>query len=133
IWKDDEGRGTSLSLLAMLMAIMGFCGMLWHATERQVGLGFDIGAMVILGSVLATVLANQILNWPPFNALIAGTIIVLLSLIGQDLGLPFLLQKGGGLLPIMVFLVLLAFYKVQQGHERPAKYLLAAAYTLFFG
>lgn len=131
IWKDDEGKGTSLSLLAMLMAIAGFSGMLWHASERQIGLGFDIGAMVMLGGVLATVLANQILNWPPVNAIMVGIIIVLMSLMGQDLGLPFLLQKGGGFLPMMVFLVLLAFYKLQKGHQRPAKYLLSSAYLLF--
>lgn len=133
VWIDDRGRGTSLSLLAGLLAICGLTGVAWHATELHSMLAFDVGAQLILSGVLATVLTHQILHWPPINSVMVGIVIVLLALFGRDLGLPYLLQNGGAFLPMMIFLVLLSFAEVQSGDHVPAKYLLAAAYVLFIG
>lgn len=131
IWLNDQGRGSSLSLLAALLAICGLTGMAWHASEVQIALALDLAAQITLVGVLTTVLANQILGWTPLNSVIVSIIMVLLTLLGRNLGLPFLLQNGGAFLPIMIFLVLLGFNRIQNGHPRPAKYLIASAYTLF--
>lgn len=131
IWLDDRGRGGSLSLLAGLLAICGLTGMAWHASEVQMALAFDIVAQIALIGALVAVLTRQILGWTPLNSVIVAVIMVLLVFLGRDLGLPFLLQNGGALLPLMIFLVLLGFNRIQAGHQRPAKYLIASAYSLF--
>ncbi len=133
VWLDDNGRGTSLSLLAAMLVICGITGMMWHGTELRIALGMDVAAQLAFGAVLITVLSNQILGWIPLNSIMSAVIFVLLVLLGRDLGLPFLLQNGGAFLPMMIYLVLLAFAKIQSGHVRPAKYLLSSAYVLFIG
>ena len=133
IWQDDKGRGTSLTLIAALMVVYGFCSMLWHATEKHVTLALEIGSMAAMGGVLATVLANQILRWTPLNSVMMGIIIVLSTFVGRDLGFPLLLQNGGAFLPMLVFLTALAFIRLHGGATVPAKYLLASGYLLFLG
>jgi len=133
IWMNDRGRGTSLSLMAAMLVVCGMTGMMWHGTELRIALGLDVAAQLAFGAVLVMVLANQILGWIPLNSIMAAVIFLLLVLLGRDMGLPFLLQNGGAFLPMMIYLVVLAFVKIQSGNARPAKYLLSAAYVLFIG
>lgn len=133
LWSQDRGRGTSLSLLAMLMAVVGFAGMVWHITGQQFAAAIDIGAQLVMGAILTMILAHQILRWHPVNAVIVGVIMLLSAMLGRDLGLPFMLQNGGAFLPAMVFLVILAFVEIQRGRMREAKFLMGSAYVLFVG
>ena len=133
IWNQRDNESSDFhQVAAVILFVLGVSGMVWHGTLDRLAFGFDIVAIYMMMALVVTMLCNNILRWPLWASMIAVVALIFLSAWLRDSAIPFLPQQGGAFLPALLFLAIVALL-IQSKYEQATVYLLAGAYSLFFG
>lgn len=133
IRRDHEETSPSFhEVSAIILFVIGVTGFLFHYTGKPLAMAFDLIAMFMMFIIIASAIANDMLNWSLGKGLLTIGAIIFGGALMYDQAQHILPQNTGLFLPFMFF-VAIASLKVQTICHTTCVYLMTAAYLLFFG
>lgn len=133
IWlrRDPEDLDVHM-FMTLMLGLLGFSGILWHAFNNEFMQGMDILVMYLVMMVVVITIAAGILRWRAWAVMGIVSVLVFVSAYLRTAGWPFLPQNGGAFLPAFLFMAYAAL-RVHTIGTNVMVYLLCSAYILMFG